>query len=60
MFYRLLDRLAPSPTVALNLAIALGMAHGPSAGLEALRPLLSGLTNSATTASTRRTPTSSN
>jgi len=26
MLYRMLDRLAPSPTVALNLAIALG--HG--------------------------------
>ncbi|HYO17564.1 MAG TPA: DUF6596 domain-containing protein [Dermatophilaceae bacterium] len=40
MLYRMLDRLAPSPTVTLNLAIAVGMAHGPAAGLAALTPLL--------------------
>jgi RNA polymerase sigma factor (sigma-70 family) len=40
MLYRMLHRLAPSPTVALNLAIAVGMAHGAPAGLEALAPLL--------------------
>ncbi len=40
MLYRMLDRLAPSPTVSLNLAIAVGMAHGPTAGLDALAPLL--------------------
>lgn len=40
MLYRILDRLAPSPTVSLNLAAAIGMAHGPTAGLEALEPLL--------------------
>lgn len=40
MLYRMLDRLAPSPTVTLNLAIAVGMAHGPTAGLDALTPLL--------------------
>lgn len=40
MLYRMLDRLGPSPTVALNLAIAVGMAHGPAAGLSALTPLL--------------------
>lgn len=40
MLYRLLDHLAPSPTVTLNLAIAVGMAHGPTAGLGALTPLL--------------------
>ena len=36
----MLDRLAPSPTVTLNLAIAIGMAHGPTAGLDVLGPLL--------------------
>jgi RNA polymerase sigma factor (sigma-70 family) len=34
--YGLLERIAPSPTVALNRAVAVGMAHGPQAGLEAL------------------------
>jgi RNA polymerase sigma factor (sigma-70 family) len=34
--YGLLERIAPSPTVALNRAVAVGMAHGPRAGLEAL------------------------
>ena len=40
MLYRMLDRLAPSPTVTLNLAVAVGMAHGPTAGLDALTSLL--------------------
>ncbi len=40
MLYRMLDRAAPSPTVALNLAVAVGMAHGPDAGLAALGLLL--------------------
>jgi RNA polymerase sigma factor (sigma-70 family) len=38
--YRMLDRVAPSPVVALNRAVAIGMADGPDAGLAALRPLL--------------------
>jgi RNA polymerase sigma factor (sigma-70 family) len=38
--YRMLDRLAPAPAVTLNLAIAVGMAHGPTAGLGTLAPLL--------------------
>ncbi|MEZ5219242.1 MAG: sigma-70 family RNA polymerase sigma factor [Ilumatobacteraceae bacterium] len=37
VLYRMLDRIAPSPPVALNLAVAVGMADGPQAGLEALR-----------------------
>ncbi|GAB3251135.1 RNA polymerase sigma factor [Arthrobacter pigmenti] len=40
MLYRMLNSIAPSPTVSLNLAIAVGMTHGPSAGLDALSPLL--------------------
>jgi len=40
ILYRMLNRQAPSPTVTLNLAIAVGMAHGPSAGLGTLDPLL--------------------
>ncbi len=36
----MLNRQAPSPTVTLNLAIAVGMAHGPAAGLGTLDPLL--------------------
>ena len=40
VLYRMLDGLAPSPTVTLNLAIAVGMAHGPTAGLDLLDPLL--------------------
>ena len=34
--YCALERLAPSPVVALNAAVALGMAQGPLAGLMAL------------------------
>ncbi len=40
VLYRMLDRLAPSPTVSLNLAVAIGMAHGADHGLAALEPLL--------------------
>ncbi|MFB9234664.1 RNA polymerase sigma factor [Plantactinospora siamensis] len=32
--YELLARVAPSPVVELNRAVALGMAYGPAAGLE--------------------------
>jgi RNA polymerase sigma factor (sigma-70 family) len=38
--YGMLDRIAPSPVVTLNRAVAIGMANGPDAGLGALRPLL--------------------
>jgi predicted RNA polymerase sigma factor len=38
--YGMLDRIAPSPVVTLNRAVAIGMAEGPDAGLTALRPLL--------------------
>jgi RNA polymerase sigma factor (sigma-70 family) len=34
--YGLLERIAPSPTVALNRSVAVGMVSGPAAGLEAL------------------------
>ena len=37
--YQLLERLAPSPIVTLNHAVALGMAFGPDRGLELLRTL---------------------
>lgn len=40
VLYRMLAAVAPSPTVQLNLAVAVGMAHGPAAGLAALAPLL--------------------
>jgi RNA polymerase sigma factor (sigma-70 family) len=40
VLYRMLERITPSPTVQLNLSIAIGMAHGPNAGLTALVPLL--------------------
>ncbi|GIF67630.1 RNA polymerase subunit sigma-24 [Asanoa ishikariensis] len=39
--YERLFVLWPSPVVALNRAVALGMRDGPSAGLDALAPLLS-------------------
>jgi len=32
--YDVLSRIAPSPVVELNRAVALGMAHGPASGLE--------------------------
>jgi RNA polymerase sigma-70 factor (ECF subfamily) len=34
--YRALAALAPSPVVDLNLAVAVGLAQGPAAGLAAL------------------------
>jgi RNA polymerase sigma factor (sigma-70 family) len=34
--YRALLQLAPSPVVELNLAVAIGLAHGPAEGLAAL------------------------
>ncbi|WP_029931612.1 RNA polymerase sigma factor [Nocardia otitidiscaviarum] len=37
--YDILIRRWPSPVVALNRAVALGMAEGPAAGLAALEPL---------------------
>jgi RNA polymerase sigma-70 factor, ECF subfamily len=37
--YRELDRMAPSPIVRLNGAVAVGMAHGPLAGLTSLERL---------------------
>lgn len=41
MLYDHLMQRAPSPVVALNRAVAVSMARGPSAGLDALAPLLS-------------------
>ncbi len=40
MLYRMLDQVAPSATVTLNAAVALGMALGAEAGLDLLQPLL--------------------
>jgi predicted RNA polymerase sigma factor len=40
MLYRMLEQAAPSPVVTLNAAVAVGMAHGPEAGLAHLQPLL--------------------
>jgi RNA polymerase sigma factor (sigma-70 family) len=37
--YELLQRVAPSPMVTLNHAIAVAMVHGPGRGLERLQPL---------------------
>jgi RNA polymerase sigma factor (sigma-70 family) len=37
--YALLQRVAPSPMVMLNQAIAVAMVHGPASGLERLRAL---------------------
>ena len=39
LLYRLLDQIAPGPTVTLNLAVAVGMAHGARDGLAVLAPL---------------------
>ncbi len=39
--YAALDALAPSPVVRLNRAVAIGMAHGPDDGLQALEALAS-------------------
>jgi RNA polymerase sigma-70 factor, ECF subfamily len=38
--YEALVRLAPSPVVELNLAVALGMAFGPQAGLDRVEALI--------------------
>jgi RNA polymerase sigma-70 factor (ECF subfamily) len=38
--YGALGRLNPSPVVELNRAVAVGLAHGPAAGLALLEPLL--------------------
>lgn len=40
VLYRMLDRVAPSPTVTLNLGVAVAMADGPEAGLALVDPLL--------------------
>lgn len=40
VLYRMLDRLTPGPMVTLNLAVAVGMAEGPAAGLRIVEPLL--------------------
>ena len=39
--YGELAEIAPSPVVELNRAVAVGMAHGPAAGLELVDPLVS-------------------
>ncbi len=41
MLYDALAQLVPSPVVALNRAVAVGMAFGPAAGLELVDPLTS-------------------
>ncbi|MFV2101286.1 RNA polymerase sigma factor [Micromonospora sp. LOL_024] len=41
--YQLLDRLAPNPVATLSRAVALGMVHGPAAGLALLAEVDSGL-----------------
>jgi RNA polymerase sigma-70 factor, ECF subfamily len=40
ILYRELARLAPSPVVEVNRAVAVGMADGPRAGLAILEPIL--------------------
>jgi predicted RNA polymerase sigma factor len=40
LLYAMLERLAPSPAVTLNRAVAVGMALGPEAGLAVVEPLL--------------------
>jgi RNA polymerase sigma factor (sigma-70 family) len=40
VLYGMLDRVAPSPVVTLNRAVAVGMANGPDEGLGILEPLL--------------------
>ncbi|MFB7617327.1 RNA polymerase sigma factor [Kitasatospora sp. NPDC056181] len=37
--YELLERFGPNPVVTLNRAVAVGMVHGPAAGLELLATL---------------------
>ena len=36
----MLDRVAPSPVITLNLGVAVGMAYGAAAGLAVVDPLL--------------------
>ncbi|MFI6866585.1 RNA polymerase sigma factor [Nocardia sp. NPDC050406] len=40
ILYAMLDRVAPSPIVTLNRAVAVGMAFGPQQGLDLIAPLL--------------------
>ena len=40
MLYGELARLAPSPVVEVNRAVAVGMADGPAAGLAVLEPVI--------------------
>jgi len=40
--YSVLGRVAPSPVVQLNRAIAIGMVHGPAAALRQINALLAG------------------
>ncbi|MFC7544878.1 RNA polymerase sigma factor [Plantactinospora sp. GCM10030261] len=40
VLYDMLSRVAPAPTVTLNQAVAVAMAHGAAAGLALLDPLL--------------------
>lgn len=40
LLYRMLDRVAASPTVTLNLGVAVGMVDGPEAGLSIIEPML--------------------
>ncbi|MEV0333784.1 sigma-70 family RNA polymerase sigma factor [Nocardia sp. NPDC050717] len=40
VLYAMLDRVAPSPVVTLNRAVAVGMAEGPERGLALVTPLL--------------------
>jgi predicted RNA polymerase sigma factor len=40
VLYGMLTRIAPSPVVTLNHAVAVGALHGPDAGLAMLAPLL--------------------
>lgn len=39
-WYDLLYQVKPTPVVALNRAVAIGMAHGPAAGLDAIDQIL--------------------
>ena len=40
VLYGMLDRLAPSPTVTLNRAVAVGMVYGPEAGLRLVEEIV--------------------
>ncbi len=40
ILYSMLAEVAPSPAVTLNRAVAVGMASGPTAGLDVLEPLV--------------------